>query len=415
MVFELMAGGNLERLCRKRKEPFSEGHLRSVIFQILAGICHMHSLHFLHRDLKPENILLSTRVVKDMPVVKLADLGLAKYIGSPREENRRPHTAYVATRWYRSPEILLRMKEYGTPSDLWAVGTIIAEILSLGCPLFPGEDEKDQLARVVALRGHPSVVDWADGVAAMTRRRIRLPRTTPSSMQTAVPHASLPVLQLLTDLLEMDPARRPTAAEALQYPLFIIDPAVGTGDKQLLESHGWKDSHRQPGTQRWTTGQTADCPSSRLSLGGVEDAGEGSERRIAIDMLPHSQHFGTGAIQLAGAHRKPVVRLMKNGTPQYAQHQHQLCSSAEIPHDHANAQVPQRHSITQYEVKRSTPIRPNLQKSNKHFQKVSSLFAIPFVKNSDSSQIGNKFGDDTHGQVPPRSPAGHFNLRFNMS
>lgn len=256
MVFELVRGGNLETLTRKRRKPFSETQIRSIFFQLLQALRHMHSMNYMHRDVKPENILLHSYSPDGDIKVKVADLGLAKRIGA----SNRPHTSYIATRWYRSPEILLRLGNYGYPSDMWALGAVIAEVICLGEPLFPGDDEKDQLVRVVALRGHPAVVGWQRGDQAMRNRRIRLPKTTPSSLCSAIPNATLPMLQLISDLLEMDPAKRPTAEEALTYPLFVIHP-----EKELVLSRCGK--RRKMDVEEVEKARTTYWPNSQWSVG----------------------------------------------------------------------------------------------------------------------------------------------------
>lgn len=257
MVFELLPGGNLEALSRKRREPFTELQIRSIFYQLLRATSYMHSMRYMHRDIKPENILLQSSSVTNEIKIKLADLGLAKHC---EVSTSRPHTFYVSTRWYRSPEILLRITNYSYPSDLWAIGAVMAEVVCLGEPLFPGEDEKDQLARVIALRGHPEMVGWEVGETAMKERRIRLPKTTPSSMQSVVPQASLPVLQLISDLLEMDPARRPSASEALGYPLFVSHHPESYDSYVPLHSR-----KRQRDSDGLDTARTRDYPSSRWS------------------------------------------------------------------------------------------------------------------------------------------------------
>ncbi len=154
------------------------------------------------------------------PIVKLADLGLAKFIGT---NSNRPRTAYVATRWYRSPELLLRLEDYGPPSDIWAVGAVLAEMVNLGDPLMPGSSEHDQLRRTVQLRGHPEMVEWEAGIAKI--RQIRnIPYVMPSCLRPYVPGASEPVLQLIEDMLELNPLLRPTASEALCSSLFRSSP-----------------------------------------------------------------------------------------------------------------------------------------------------------------------------------------------
>lgn len=219
IVFELAAGGNLESLTRQRTKPLSEAQIRTIFYQMLLAVDHMHSANYMHRDIKPENVFLasSPRGVDDIHV-KVGDLGLAKRTSA---RNGRPHTTYISTRWYRSPEILLRMADYSFPSDMWAVGAVMAEVVAHGDPLFPGSDEDDQLVRVVKLRGHPSIVGWKRGESAMKSRGLELPKFSSKPLVYVLTKASSPVLQLISDLLELDPTKRPTAAQALSYPVFI--------------------------------------------------------------------------------------------------------------------------------------------------------------------------------------------------
>lgn len=171
-------------------------------------------------------------------MVKLADLGLAKHIGGA---SQRPRTTYVATRWYRSPEILLHLRDYGKPSDVWAIGAVMAEVVAIGTPLFPGTNERDQLLRVIELRGHPATVSWNRGTRALRGAR-DIPFVMPASLRQRLRYASEPVLQLIESMLQMNPSIRPTAAEALRSPMFLASPARTLSDT-LCDS----DEGRSPG------------------------------------------------------------------------------------------------------------------------------------------------------------------------
>lgn len=108
----------------------------------------------MHRDIKPENILVSPN-----GVIKLCDFGFARFTNSVNESC----TDYVATRWYRAPELLVGDARYGKAVDVWAVGCLYAELIT-GDALFPGESDVDQLYRITKVLGKflPSMITFID-------------------------------------------------------------------------------------------------------------------------------------------------------------------------------------------------------------------------------------------------------------
>jgi cyclin-dependent kinase-like len=131
-------------------------------------------------------------------------------------------TDYVATRWYRPPELLVGAN-YGTPIDIWAVGCIIAE-LSNTQPLFPGSDDVDQLALIVAKLGHlPDSLMRALHCHPSFQNMV-LP-TTPTKEEhfdQLKPKLTENGVDLLRHMLKLDPTQRITASEALRHPYFDI-------------------------------------------------------------------------------------------------------------------------------------------------------------------------------------------------
>ena len=94
---------------------------------------YLHAGNLLHRDLKPSNCLLNQSCD-----LKLCDFGLARTLESASKEAANPvYTDYVATRWYRPPELLLGSPFYDKPVDMWAIGCILGEML-MKKPMFPG-------------------------------------------------------------------------------------------------------------------------------------------------------------------------------------------------------------------------------------------------------------------------------------
>ena len=116
-----------------RTQTLTDDHCQYFIYQTLRAVKAMHSASVLHRDLKPSNLLLNGNCD-----LKVCDFGLARSIAST-EDNFGFMTEYVATRWYRAPEVMLTFQEYTTAMDVWSMGCILAEMLS-GRPLFPGRD-----------------------------------------------------------------------------------------------------------------------------------------------------------------------------------------------------------------------------------------------------------------------------------
>lgn len=152
--------------------------------------------------------------------VKIADLGLAREIRS-----KPPFTDYVSTRWYRAPEVLFRSPTYGAPIDVWAVAAIMAELYTLR-PLFPGASEADEVYKICQILGAPSQAAWPEGLRLAEQAGIKVPNLPAIALQTIVQNASPEAIDLMAAMLRYDPARRPTAVEALQHPYFQKTPVM---------------------------------------------------------------------------------------------------------------------------------------------------------------------------------------------
>uniref|UniRef100_A0A3P9CW98 Protein kinase domain-containing protein n=1 Tax=Maylandia zebra TaxID=106582 RepID=A0A3P9CW98_9CICH len=118
---------------------------RQYLYQILRAAAFCHQQNIIHRDIKPENILISQD-----SVVKLCDFGFARTVASISEGSVL--TDYVATRWYRAPELLVGDIKYGKPVDVWALGCVLLEMLT-GQPLFPGDSDLDQIYQIIRCFG----------------------------------------------------------------------------------------------------------------------------------------------------------------------------------------------------------------------------------------------------------------------
>ncbi|XP_008561721.1 PREDICTED: serine/threonine-protein kinase MAK, partial [Galeopterus variegatus] len=168
------------------------------------------------RDMKPENLLCM-----GPELVKIADFGLARELRS-----QPPYTDYVSTRWYRAPEVLLRSSVYSSPIDVWAVGSIMAELYTLR-PLFPGTSEVDEIFKICQVLGTPKKSDWPEGYQLASSMNFRFPQCVPINLKTLIPNASNEAIQLMTEMLNWDPKKRPTASQALKHPYFQVGQVLG--------------------------------------------------------------------------------------------------------------------------------------------------------------------------------------------
>uniref|UniRef100_A0A7N8YMG7 mitogen-activated protein kinase n=1 Tax=Mastacembelus armatus TaxID=205130 RepID=A0A7N8YMG7_9TELE len=139
LVTHLM-GADLNNIVKCQK--LTDDHVQFLIYQILRGLKYIHSADIIHRDLKPSNL-----AVNEDCELKILDFGLARHTDDEM-------TGYVATRWYRAPEIMLNWMHYNMTVDIWSVGCIMAELLT-GRTLFPGTDHIDQLKLIMMLVGTP--------------------------------------------------------------------------------------------------------------------------------------------------------------------------------------------------------------------------------------------------------------------
>ncbi|XP_037593766.1 serine/threonine-protein kinase MAK isoform X6 [Cebus imitator] len=200
-IFEYMKE-NLYQLMKDRNKLFPESVIRNIMYQILQGLAFIHKHGFFHRDMKPENLLCM-----GPELVKIADFGLARELRS-----QPPYTDYVSTRWYRAPEVLLRSSVYSSPIDVWAVGSIMAELYMLR-PLFPGTSEVDEIFKICQVLGTPKKSDWPEGYQLASSMNFRFPQCVPINLKTLIPNASNEAIQLMTEMLNWDPKKRPTASQ----------------------------------------------------------------------------------------------------------------------------------------------------------------------------------------------------------
>jgi renal tumor antigen len=207
LVFELMEM-NIYELIRGRRQYLAEDKILHYMYQLLKSIDHMHKNGIFHRDIKPENVL----ILND--ALKLADFGSCRGIYS-----KQPFTEYISTRWYRAPECLLTDGYYNYKMDVWGVGCVFFEIMSL-YPLFPGTNELDQIHKIHNIMGTPPAELLNRLKKHGTHMDFDFPQKQGTGITKLLPHASPDALDLMTKLLIYNPDDRASAKQALRHPYF---------------------------------------------------------------------------------------------------------------------------------------------------------------------------------------------------
>lgn len=235
LVTHLM-GADLNNIVKCQK--LTDDHVQFLIYQILRGLKYIHSADIIHRDLKPSNL-----AVNEDCELKILDFGLARHTDDEM-------TGYVATRWYRAPEIMLNWMHYNQTVDIWSVGCIMAELLT-GRTLFPGTDHIDQLKLILRLVGTPGPELLKKISSESARNYIQSLSYMPKmNFENVFIGANPLAVDLLEKMLVLDTDKRITAAEALAHGYFsqyhdpddepVADPYDQSFESRELEIEEWK-------------------------------------------------------------------------------------------------------------------------------------------------------------------------------
>ncbi|KAH8671663.1 kinase-like domain-containing protein [Xylariales sp. PMI_506] len=267
-------------------QPLTDAHFQSFIYQILCGLKYIHSANVLHRDLKPGNLLVNADCE-----LKICDFGLARGFSVDPEENAGYMTEYVATRWYRAPEIMLSFQSYTKAIDVWSVGCILAELLG-GRPFFKGRDYVDQLNQILHILGTPNEETLQRIGSSRAQEYVRnLPFMPKKPFHSLFPNANPDALDLLDRMLAFDPSSRISVEVALQHPYLKI----------------WHDETDEP-----------DCPTTfNFDFEVLDDVGD--MRKMILDEVYRFRQMvrrrdpGAGGQNLAGQPPAPGQVPMPSG------------------------------------------------------------------------------------------------------
>uniref|UniRef100_A0AC35U419 Mitogen-activated protein kinase n=1 Tax=Rhabditophanes sp. KR3021 TaxID=114890 RepID=A0AC35U419_9BILA len=202
----LLMGADLSDILKIQR--LSDDHIQFLVYQILRALKYIHSAGIIHRDLKPSNI-----AVNEDCELRILDFGLARHA-------EMEMTGYVATRWYRAPEIMLNWMHYSQTVDMWSVGCIMAELLT-GKTLFPGTDHIDQLQRIMYIVGAPTD-EFLDKISSEEAKSYirNMKRMERKDFKQLFPDAKPQAIDFLEKVLNLDPDYRLTAEQALAHDYF---------------------------------------------------------------------------------------------------------------------------------------------------------------------------------------------------
>ncbi|KAL3904651.1 MAG: hypothetical protein SGARI_004832 [Bacillariaceae sp.] len=238
-------------------EFLTEDEIRFFIFHLLIALDSLHACGIMHRDVKPRNVLIN----RTKKTLTLIDLGLADFYFASTPTQPHKYNVRVASRHYKSPELLLGYQQYGTAIDIWGVGCILAGLLLRKEPFFRGKDNLDQLATIVAALGTSNLhlymakyqIEMTPDIRSVIAEATKQGRSTQrpwtsyldaASSSPTIPQPSPEGLDLLSKLLQYDHEQRLTANEAMQHPFF--DPVRTIIQHDLKEQQQQQSrSHRQ--------------------------------------------------------------------------------------------------------------------------------------------------------------------------
>lgn len=214
LVFEFLSTDLKKYMDRNGKGPsypLDPMLVKSIMYQLVKGVAHMHKHGVMHRDLKPQNMLVDD--TGSHPLVKVADLGLGRHFSIPI----KAYTHEIVTLWYRAPEVLLGCTHYAPAVDIWSVACIFAELVRKQA-IFPGDSELQQLLHIFKLLGTPAEEEWP----GLTKLRDwhEFPNWKPQDLAKVFPKLSPEGVNLMEQMFVYDPSKRITAKDALLHPYF---------------------------------------------------------------------------------------------------------------------------------------------------------------------------------------------------
>ncbi|CAH0484390.1 unnamed protein product [Peronospora farinosa] len=211
-AFEYMEH-DLSGLLNHPRVKFTRTQIQCYMRQLLTGIAFMHRNKIIHRDIKASNLLLNNQ-----GLLKVGDFGLSRFWNEVNAKAGR-YTNKVVTLWYRPPELLLGSTSYDFSVDVWSIGCIFGELL-LGKPILQGKTEIEQLQLTFGFCGMPTEETWPGFFKMSGAENFQMDDKFVCPLRERFKNFPPHAVDLLEKLLHLDPAKRITAADAMDHDYF---------------------------------------------------------------------------------------------------------------------------------------------------------------------------------------------------
>ncbi|VDD81492.1 unnamed protein product [Mesocestoides corti] len=348
LVFQYIDHSLLHELDSQASGGIDREKIVRITWQILQGINFCHQSNCIHRDIKPENILINAQ-----GDVKLCDFGFARFLVDQHEalgpaassgeitvhigsrlsvaatdarmmldravDTGGTYTDYVATRWYRSPELLVGDTHYGPPVDIWAVGCVFAEMLTR-VPLWPGRSDLDQLYLITRNLGNLLPQQQKTFLTNSYFSGVVLPRPQTvepleAKFEGMRPRITPAELEVLKSCLVMDPNSRSTCSALLQLPYFQkTRNSTSTSSQGPVQNDAPDDEPTKRPTSKETVasvicldGMSLQSPAVKARSG---DRAAPSCPGVTTESAPHHTFVRADQRKLAGS----TISLSSKGT-----------------------------------------------------------------------------------------------------
>ncbi|XP_069492951.1 cyclin-dependent kinase-like 5 isoform X4 [Ambystoma mexicanum] len=376
LVFEYVEKNMLE-LLEEMPNGVPPDKAKNYIYQLIKAIHWCHKNDIVHRDIKPENLLISYN-----DILKLCDFGFARNLSEGSNAN---YTEYVATRWYRSPELLLGAP-YGKAVDMWSVGCILGE-LSDGQPLFPGESEIDQLFTIQKVLGPLPSEQMKLFYSNPRFHGLRFPAANhPQSLERRyLGVISGVLLDLMKNLLKLNPSDRYLTEQSLNHPAFQTQRLLDRCGSSPSRASKRKPHHGEGNSsnRNQSSKSTANQPHHRSNSKDAQSLSVGHQR--GEEVAAPTETLINGNHPVASTH-SPTVHTKKQSN-----------QSGPSSKDQSN-NLP--HLLSPKEAKTKTEFEFNVD------QKASDGPGTKYLKSNSRSQHNrHSFMETSHGKTGSLQPS----------